>query len=162
MNKTMLGLLIVGLLQMTGDILNSSVLKGIGAATVASPAPKVFSAVRGLETYSSHFFLEWTDGNGEQHSVKLTPELYARLAGPYNRRNVYGAAWAYGPILSTDLRTQPMFQSVLSYALCGKAPLLTELGIILTDITGPIRVRLEPREGAETKDLPLVLEALCQ
>jgi hypothetical protein len=162
MNKTALGLLIVGLLQMTGDIFNSSMLKSIGAATVASPAPKVFSAVRGLETYSSRFFLEWTDGNGEQRSVRLTPELYAQLAGPYNRRNIYGAALAYGPILSTDLRTQPMFQSVISYALCGKAPLLTELGIVLTDVVGPVRVRLEPREEAETKDLPLVLEAPCQ
>ena len=161
MNKTALSLLIVGLLQMTGDILNSSVLQGIGAATVASPAPKVFSEVRGLETYSSRFFIEWTDGNGKQHSVKLTPELYAQLAGPYNRRNVYGAALAYGPILSTDLRTQPMFQAVISYALCGKAPLLTELGIVLMDVVGPVRVRLEPREGTETKDLPLVLEALC-
>lgn len=161
MNKAPLGLLIVGLLQMTGDVLSIPALKGIGAATVASPAPKVFSAVRGLETYSSRFFLEWTDRNGEQHSVQLTPEMYARLAGPYNRRNVYGAALAYGPVLATDSRTQPMFQSVIFYALCRKAPLLSELGIVLTDVAGPVRVRLEPREGTDTQDLPLILEAPC-
>jgi hypothetical protein len=161
MNKTALCLLIVGLLQMVGDVLHVPALKGIGAATVASPAPKVFSAVHGLETYSSRFFLEWTDRSGEQHSVQLTPKLYARLAGPYNRRNVYGAALAYGPVLATDSRTQPMFHSVISYALCGKAPLLTELGIVPTNRIGPVRVRLEPREGTDTKDLPLVLEAPC-
>ena len=161
MNKAALCLLIVGLLQMTGDVLNVPALKGIGAATVASPAPKVFSAVRGLETYSSRFFLEWTDHDGKQHAMQLTPELYARLAGPYNRRNVYGAALAYGPVLATDPRTKPMFQSVTSYALCGKAPLLTELDIRPMDMTGPMRVRLEPREGTDTMDLPLVLEAPC-
>jgi hypothetical protein len=161
MNKTASGLLMVGLLHMTGDALNIPLLKGIGAATVASPAPKVFSAVRGLETYSSRFFLEWTGRNGEQHSVLLTPELYARLAGPYNRRNVYGAALAYGPVLAADPRTQPMFQAVISYALCGNAPLLSELGVGSTDMAGPVRVRLEPREGTDTQDLPLILEAPC-
>jgi hypothetical protein len=161
MNKAALCLLIVGLLQMAGDVLHVPVLKAIGAATVASPAPKVFSAVRGLETYSSRFFLEWTDRSGEQHSVQLTPEMYARLAGPYNRRNVYGAALAYGPVLVTDPRTQPMFRSVISYALCGKAPLLNELGIVPTNVAGPVRVRLEPREGTDTQDLPLTLEAPC-
>ena len=49
-------LLTVGLLQMTGDLLKIDWLKGFGAATVASPAPKVFSAVRGLETFSTRFF----------------------------------------------------------------------------------------------------------
>ena len=161
MNKAALCLLVVGLLQMTGDVLHVPALKGIGAATVASPAPKVFSAVRGLETYSSRFFLEWTDRSGEQHSIQLTPELYARLAGPYNRRNVYGAALAYGPVLMTDPRTRPMFQSVISYALCGTTPLLTELGIVPMKIAGPVRVRLEPRPGTDIKDLPLVLEAPC-
>jgi len=161
MNKAALCLLVVGLLQMTGDVLHVPALKGIGAATVASPAPKVFSAVRGLETYSSRFFLEWTDRSGEQHSIQLTPELYARLAGPYNRRNVYGAALAYGPVLMTDPRTRPMFQSVISYALCGTTPLLTELGIVPMNIAGPVRVRLEPRPGTDIKDLPLVLEAPC-
>src|SRR4030095_12354867 len=108
MNKAEIILLIVGFLQMTGDVLGLSALKGIGAATVASPAPKVFSAARELETYSSRFFLEWTDRQGQAHSVALTSEIYSRLAGPYNRRNVYGAALAYGPVLSTDPRTQSM------------------------------------------------------
>src|SRR5712691_6455142 len=100
MNKTALVLLAVGLLQMTGDVFDLPALKGIGAATVASPAPKVFSAVRGFETYSTRFFLEWTDTSGTVYSLRLTPEVYARLAGPYIRRNVYGAALAYGPVLS--------------------------------------------------------------
>lgn len=155
-------LLLIGLLQMVGDLCGLSVLRGIGAATVASPAPKVFSAVRGFETYSTRFFLEWTDRDGTTHSLELTPEVYARLAGPYNRRNVYGAALAYGPVLVTDPRSRPMVQAVMAYALCGKAPLLRELGIDPSRITGQARVRFEPLPGTHLGDLPSILEPSCQ
>jgi hypothetical protein len=162
MKYAAVGLLIVGLMQMVGDLCGLPVLRGIGAATVASPAPKVFSAVQGFEIYSTRFFLEWTDTAGTVHSLQLTPEVYARLAGPYNRRNVYGAALAYGPVLATDPRTQPMFRAVTYYALCGEAPLLRELGIDPTNVTGQARVRFEPLPGTETGQLPRVLEPSCQ
>ncbi len=161
MNKAAIILLIVGFLQMTGDTFGIAALRGIGAAIVASPAPKVFSAVRGLETYSSRFFLEWTDRAGTVHSLSLTPEIYGRLAGPYNRRNVYGAALAYGPVFLTDARTEPMFQAVIRYAFCGDAPILKELGVNPSDVVGQVRVRLEPIAGTPT-DLPRVLEPVCQ
>lgn len=161
MNKSAIVLLVVGLLQMTGDVLGLAALRGIGAATAASPAPKVFSAVRGLETYSSRFFIEWTDHEGKVHSLALTPEVYGRLAGPYNRRNVYGAALAYGPVLSTDPRTRPMFQSVIRYAFCGEAAILKELGINPNEVAGQVRVRLEPIPGTPA-DLPRILEPSCQ
>src|SRR5438552_11459313 len=99
MNRRALLLLIVGLLQMTGDLLHVGALKGIGAATGASPAPKVFCSVKGLETFSSDFVVEWTDRDGAAHALKLTPEINARLNGPYNRRNVFGAALAFAPVL---------------------------------------------------------------
>jgi len=155
-------LLLVGLLQMAGDLLHWPALKGIGAATTASPAPKVFSSVRGLETYSTRFFLEWTDNSGVPQSLRLTPEVYARLEGPYNRRNVYGAVLAFGPVLEKDPRTRPLFESVARYALCGEAPLLRELGIDPDQIQeGTLRVRLEPLPGTNLGDLNNVLEAPC-
>jgi hypothetical protein len=168
MNRAAVALLIVGLLQMTGDLLErvglvavGRPLKGIGAATTASPAPKVFSAVRGVETYSTRFHLDWTDRGGQPHTLLLTPEIYGQVRGPYNRRNVYGAVLAYGPVLATDARTRPMFDSVARYALCGDAPLLRELGMDTADVVGPVRVRYEPRPGADWGDLPQVLEAPC-
>jgi hypothetical protein len=168
MKKPALVLLVVGLLQMSGDLLEQTGLekvglrcKGIGAATTASPAPKVFSAVRGLETYSTHFYLEWRDHAGREHSLLLTPELYGRIRGPYNRRNAYGAALAYGPVLATAERTQPLFRAVITYALCGEAPLLRELGIDPATIAGPVRARYSPLPGTAMGDLPRVLEAPC-
>ena len=153
-----LALLSVGLMQMTGELFRWPALKGIGAATVASPAPKVFSAVRGLETYSTHFFIEWTDRQGLTHSLRLTAEVYARLRGPYNRRNVYGAVLAYGPVLKTDPRSRPLFDAVANYALHGEPPLLRELGIDPKQIAGPIRFRLAPLPGTSIGDLPAVIE----
>jgi hypothetical protein len=163
MKKTAVFFVALGLLQMIGDLLERYVsepvgqaLKGIAAATTASPAPKVFSSVKGLETYSTHFSLEWTDRTGVEHTLRITPEIYALLRGPYNRRNVYGAALAYGPVLPEGLR-----EPVMRYALCGDAPLLRELGIDPGDIAGPVRVRYEPLPGTELGDLPSLLEAPC-
>lgn len=147
----------LGLLQMGGDVLRIPALKGVGAALGASPAPKVFSAVGGLETYSTRFYLEWEDRDGRHRSVLLTPELNSRLRGPYNRRNVYGAALAYGPVLASNPRTEPLLRAVLSHALAGEAPVLVELGVDPGSIAGPVRIRYEARPGTDLGDLPGVL-----
>jgi hypothetical protein len=160
-NLAAAGLVIIGLAQMAGDLARLPPIKAIAAATGASPAPKVFSAVKGLETYSTRFFLEWIDPSSSAHSVELTPAVYARLRGPYNRRNVYGAVLAYGPVLLTDPNAKPMFDAVSRYALCGEAPLLKELGIEPNQVHGRLRIRLEPRTGTDLGNLPKVLEPPC-
>jgi hypothetical protein len=161
MNRPAVFLLTLGLLQMSGDLLRVPVLKGIGAATGASPAPKVFSSVQGLETFSSEFYVEWTDRTGVAHSLKLTPEVYAHIKGPYNRRNVFGAALAYAPILQGDPRTREMFESVIRYALCGQAPLLQEIGIDPNQFSGLPRIRLVPRFGTGFGDQPFLITPSC-
>lgn len=151
-------LLVLGLLQMAGDVLSLEWLKGIGAATCASPAPKVFSSVRGLETFSTRCFIEWRDADGKEGSLEITPEVYSRIGGPYNRRNVYGAALSYGPVLPEGLR-----DPVMRFALCGEAPLLRELGVDPASISPRVgvRVRFEPRPGSSADGLPMVVEAPC-
>ena len=142
-------LVLLGCAQMAGDLLELLPLKAIAAATGASPAPKVFSAVRGLETYSTRFFLEL----GE-HRVELTPELSSRIRGPYNRRNVYGAALAYGPVLPAALR-----DPVMIHALCGEAPLLREMGLRATRTPA---VELEPLPGTSLGSMQTRFEAPCR
>ena len=88
----------------------------------------MFSAVRGLETYSTRFYLDWTDRAGQRQSLQLTPEVYARVRGPYNRRNVYGAVLAYGPVLATDERTRPLFEAVSRTALNGHSLSYVDIG----------------------------------
>lgn len=142
-------LVILGVAQMIGDVTQFIPLKAVAAATGASPAPKVFSAVQGLETYSTRFFLDL----GHER-VELTPELYSRIRGPYNRRNVFGAALAYGPVLPPNLR-----DPVTKYALCGDAPLLRELKLKATRTPA---VELEPLPGTTLGDLPTRFEAPCK
>jgi len=155
------GLFVLGLGQMTADVFGWSALRGVFAATCASPAPKVFSAVRGLETYSTRFRLEWRDVDGSTGVLVVDAATCARLAGPYNRRNVYGAALAYGPILAADPRTRPMLDGVLARALCGERALLAELGVDRARIVGGVRIVYEPLRAGALGDLPLVLEAPC-
>jgi hypothetical protein len=113
-----------------------------------------------LETFSTRFDLEWHDRMGQPHTLTLTPEIYSRIRGPYNRRNVYGTALAFGPVLAADDRTQALLRAVMSYSLGDDAPLLRELGVDPAEISGPVRVRYEPRSGAKLDDdLPRVLEA---
>lgn len=162
MRKGVIALLALGLLQMTSDLLHLQALKAFSSATAASPAPKVFSSVRGLETYSTRFLVEWTDIRGRFHSVEITPERASGLRGPYNRRNVYGAVLAYGPVMQSDPRLRPMFDSIAQHALCGDAPLLRELGIDPRGLHGPARIRLEPRSDAQLGNLPLTVEPNCQ
>ncbi len=140
-NKTAIALFVLGVLQMAGDLTGWPALKALGAITTASPAPRVFSAVKGYETYSTRFSIEWVEGE-KWREFEITPEVYSRMHGAYNRRNVYGAALAYGPVLPPELR-----DPVMRYALCGQRPLLKELGVAVDEVHEPIRVRFRPREG---------------
>jgi hypothetical protein len=78
--------------------------------------------------------------------LELTPRVYGGLQGPYNRRNAYGAALSYGPVLAANPRARPMLDSVVEHSFCGKASLLAELGIPKGEIVYPLRVHLEPRD----------------
>ncbi len=129
-NAWCLVLLAIGSLQMVGFCLGSRALRGIGASSAASPFPKVFCVAPVnaqpkvmLETFSAQFALRYKI-DAEWVEVELTPEVYSRLRGPYNRRNVYGAILAYGPCLPPE-----MMASTLRYALVEPGPMRDELGL---------------------------------
>jgi hypothetical protein len=152
-NRAGLALGLIGCMQMAGYISGSAALRGIGAATAASPLPKVFSDVDGLETFASEFTLRYRDTNGAVTETLITPALYGRLGGPYNRRNVYGAALSYAPRLPA-----PLWEAVYCYGLAPQGPLRTELGLgpEATDISVTIRTRTRGRNDAWT------LEPACK
>lgn len=138
---------LLGCLQMTGYLTGSVALRGIGAATAASPLPKVFGDVDGLETFASEFTLHYRRPSGAVVQMAITPELYGRLSGPYNRRNVYGAALSYAPRLPREL-----WEPVFCYALAADGPVRAELGLgsRVSDISVTIRTRTRGRSDMWT------------
>ncbi len=137
----------LGSLQMLGDLTGWGVLKAVALATHASPAPKVFTAQEGFETFSSTFYLDWIEADGETASLQLTPTSYRDIRGPYNRRNAYGAAISYGPVLNQNPLTRPMFESAVKFTFCTDRSLLQELPLP-TPLPSQWVVRIVPRDSA--------------
>src|ERR1043166_2432955 len=91
-NSIALGVTVFACSAMLGDVVNCLPLKGIGAASAFAPFPKGFCDNQGLEGFASNFTILADRPDGSVTRVALTPQMYARMKGPYNRRNVYGAA----------------------------------------------------------------------
>ena len=133
-------LLLFGLAQMAGDLTGNRALKGIGAATAIAPCPKVFCDMNGVEPFASTFTI--TAQGKDTVSFPITPEIYARLKGPYNRRNVYGAAIAGAPLLPKAMR-----ESVFDYAFGSDGPLRQQLSL-----TEDSRIMLTVRTNTRGRD----------
>jgi hypothetical protein len=136
-----------GLTAMVGDLLGSRALKGLGAVSVVAPFPKVFCDMNGVEGFACEFAIHYDTATGEHRREAITPELYAQLAGPYNRRNVYGAALAGAPILPA-----PVWESVFQYGFAPDGPLRRELGLPpdATNIAVVIHTKTRGRNGTWT------------
>lgn len=148
-NLVALGLIMLGSLQMIGDLCQVPLLKGIGQATNASPAPKVFTSQKGYETFSKRFFFKVMDKHGNLKTVEITPKNYQHLKGPYNRRNMYGAAISYAPVLVKYENTKPLFNSVADFGLCQhNKSILDEMGIEY-DRTKSITLFIQPRHALD-------------
>lgn len=124
----------IGFLQILGFLTGVESLRNVGRLTAASPLPLVFSDFRGLETFSLDFSIEAKAKDGQSVMKKITPELYDKFKGPYNRRNVYGAVLAYGPKL-TEPTEEPLVESVLKYGFCKSGPLAGMFGL-----SGPLQM----------------------
>ena len=137
MKRTLFTFLIGGIacLQIVGHFLDSRALRGIGLATGIAPFPKVFCESDGYEPFAAEFRI--IDRNDIE--ILLTPERYSQLEGPYQRRNVYGAALAYAPRLPEDLRDH------LSKKILSKEFTLSR-ELDLSDLNEP-NIVITPRPG---------------
>jgi hypothetical protein len=132
----------VACFQMVGHFIGSIPMRGIGAATTIAPYTKVFSDVDGYEPFASEFTLRYRAADGTFVETNVTPALASRFGGPYNRRNMYGAALSYAPRLPLSL-WQPVFCHDLV-----NGPLRDELGLAGTsDMSVTIRTRTTGRNA---------------
>jgi hypothetical protein len=144
-NLTALAVTAVGCLQMAGFLADSRPLRGIGAASMVAPFPKVFSDVDGLETFASEFDITGIDAADGPFRIPLTAERYSQLEGSYNRRNVYGAALAYAPRMP-----EPLWQAVFCYGLGPDGPLRAELGLPEGAANLAVEIRTRTRGRTDT------------
>ena len=122
-NRAAVAVCLFASVAMIGDVLGLKVLKGLGAVSAVAPFPKVFCSLDGMEGFACEFTILY-EQDGQSHRLPITPELYARLGGPYNRRNVYGAALAGGPKLP-----RPLWEAVFRHGFASGGPLQREFGI---------------------------------
>jgi hypothetical protein len=121
-------LFLLGSLQIVGVAIGSRAIKSIGLASVASPLPLVFSHFRGIETFAADFRLRLKLKGRTVFDAPITSTLFKKLEGPYNRRNIYGAVFAYGPVL-TQPSEKVLVNSVLKQGLCPGRPLVQEFAL---------------------------------
>ena len=141
-NRLAIVVLCIGMLQMTGYVLNSRVLRGLGLASGVSPYPKVFCEADGYEAFAASFRLEGVRKDGSRWSCDLDPEMYSRIEGPYNRRNVYGASLAFAPRLPEELRGQ-----LLGQALRPGSQMRQEIGV--PDDVTDLQVRITSKDQTQ-------------
>jgi hypothetical protein len=150
----------LGCLQAFGDLTGLLPAKALGAASHASPAPKVFTAHEGLETFSARFLIGYRDASGNLRSLELTPAVNKKLRGPYNRRNTFGAAIAGAPLLQGSDLLRPMHNAMLHHAFCRERNLLTELGV--TNLQGPFTLDIVlARAPQSPREWQLHYEVTC-
>ncbi|NRA46559.1 MAG: hypothetical protein HRU09_16535 [Oligoflexales bacterium] len=114
-------LVVIGFLQIIGYLSGQSRILGLGFITAASPLPLVFLHFRGSEPFSAQYFIRWNNNKGESKTIHVGPEQYAKLKGPYNLRNVYGAIFAAGPVFQENPREKKLWTTVMKRAFCKPA-----------------------------------------
>lgn len=131
----------VGCSQMLAELGHAPRLRAVAAATQLAPLMRVFTAHQGVETFAARFALGYLGASGEWQEVAIDHRNYAVLDGPYNRRNVYGAAFSYAPLLAQNPATAKMWRQVVHYALCEPGSLRAALGL---PAARQWRLRLDP------------------
>ncbi len=147
---------------MTGDLLELPSVFAIGAASSASPAPKVFTSFRGYEVFSSKFYFEWTDLKGQKISRLITPESYFGAKGPYHYLHAYRVALSYGPFLRRGA-FKNLVDAVTYSAICEEAPFIKNLGIDPSSIRYPVTIKAIPKPGTiKNKNINLTYQVQCK
>lgn len=119
-------LLIVWGLFASSAFLVKSPLARQANALVSSPLPLVFTKYNNVETYSLDFSIN-AHTDTDEINMKLNSSIYSNLTGSYNKRNIYGAVFSYGPMFA-DNKLINLRDQILNYAVCNPGQIITDLG----------------------------------
>ncbi|GEM_PF-3358755 len=144
----------LGLAQMLGATTGWHALRTPAALSLASPAPRVFSAVAGFEVFAARTEIAIESADGSWHQVAIEPAVQARARGPFLRRSVYAAALAYGWHLQRG-QLEALWHRTMIRGFCAGDGVGAELGLPVPPPGGRVVVRLTA--GHQTR----LAEAAC-
>lgn len=120
--------------------INQNISKAITLST-ASPYPVVFTAYNGVETFTTNFTII------TNKHIPITHTMYSKLDGSYNKRNVYGAMFAYGPLFTNNNLIQ-LRNEILYYGMCEPGLIKKQLGLYdLNQIVIMVKSNTENNNG---------------
>jgi sterol desaturase/sphingolipid hydroxylase (fatty acid hydroxylase superfamily) len=160
----------IGLASVGGTLLTplapraGPAVAGLGKLTLASPFPKVFSAMDPApgdapgdgraEPWAYERVVTVTLADGATRTVPFDAAVAAHPVGPYMLRNAYGAAVAYGPWLPDET-----VAAVLHHAVCVDTTFRPALG--LAPDAPPARVTIDARPAPGLAGPVRHLEVSC-
>ena len=118
-NTMLVALIAVGCLSSVGFIFGMPTVRAVGTISVVSPLPLVFSTYYRQETFSTYFTLDIYTTNDTRIIIPMTRDVYEKIDGPYNKRNVYGVVFSHGPFFRSPELIQLRHQ-ILHYGFCQK------------------------------------------
>ncbi|HEX5036747.1 MAG TPA: hypothetical protein VFX30_06280 [bacterium] len=104
----------VGLMQLSGFLAGSFLMKAAGSMSGASPLPLVFDRVGDVEYWAADYRVALSLAGGERLERTLTAEDYARLPGPHVRHMAYAIPLSLSMVLPKRL-----WEPQLRYGFCG-------------------------------------------
>ena len=117
----------IGLIQMFGYLTGQENIKGLGTLSVSSPLPIVFTKFNGNETFSQKYYLKYTTDTGEIIEKEISKHDFEKMRAPYNLRNVYGYAMAYGPSVKKE-KMLIARNEILNFAFCNNTSSMKKIG----------------------------------
>ena len=93
----------------------------------------VFTKYNGIETFAltHEFNIKFRDGT--EFSRIMDDEMYGKIKGPYNFKNVIGASLTHLPF-TTDEKLSSIRNDILKYAICSPENIISDFGIENKDI----------------------------
>lgn len=92
-------LIIIGMLQITGYVIKSPLLRGLGFSYGASPLPTVFGTVKGVEGFATRHTIHFINKYGAADSLALDKKVFNNLKVSYLLKNAYSIFLAYPHML---------------------------------------------------------------
>lgn len=126
-------LIFLGLLQISGFILGNKSMYNLGSVITASPFPKIFDKIDGLEYWSQKYSLKLNYKNGNSINLPITSDTFSKIEGNHLIKITYALSFSLYPT------RRKKNKRILLLGICDGGPLARNFslkeGIVSFDLT---------------------------